>query len=154
MKKILMKKQGIPLYSFLWFKLRAFPDLIYRGSRNPPATSGAAASLLISGGIGSVIMMVVHHISDISKDFQGMVKNFGSWIPGAISQDPMRGNIGSYAGKETAMLLGWLVSLAILYPLLKNRQVKSITIFGWLFGLYTLATVMSWHPAIPYLPLQ
>jgi hypothetical protein len=154
MKKILTIDHKIPLYSSLWFKLRAFPDLIYRGSNTPPTSSGAAAALLISGGIGSVVMMIVHHISDVSKDFQSMVKNFGSWIPGAVSQDPMWGNIGSYAGKETAMLFGWLVSLAILYPLLKDRQVKSITIFSWLFGLYTLATVMSWHPAIPYLPLQ
>ncbi len=143
-----------PMYKSVWNKLRTFPGIIHRGSKNPPGASGGAAAFLISGGIGSVVMMVVHHFSDTSKDFEGMVKSFGSWIPGAVSKDPMWGNIGSYAGKETAMLLGWLISLAILYPLLKNRQVKSITMFGWLFGLYTLAAVMSWHPAIPYLPLQ
>jgi hypothetical protein len=154
MKNSSVDRPSVPLYAPLWTKLRSFPSSIHRGSKNPPATSGAAAAFLISGGIGSVVMMVVHHISDTSKDFEGMVKNFGSWIPGSVSKDPMWGNIGSYAGKETAMLLGWLISLAILYPLLKNRQVKSITMFGWLFGLYTLAAVMSWHPAIPYLPLQ
>jgi hypothetical protein len=154
MKNLPTKNYEMPLYSSLWFNLRSFPGLIHRGSNNPPATSGAAAAFLISGGIGSVIMMIIHHIVDVSEDFKDLVKSFGSWIPGAISKDPMWGNIGSYAGKETAMLLGWLVSLTILYPLLKNRQVKSITMFCWLFGLYTLATVMSWHPAIPYLPLQ
>jgi hypothetical protein len=141
-------------YRSLWEKLRSFPGAIHRGSSFPPTNSGGAAAFLISGGIGAVTMMVVHHFSDTSKNFEGLVKNFGSWIPGAISPDPMWGNIGSYAGKETAMLASWLVSLAILYPLLKGRQIKATTMFFWLFGLYTIATVMSWHPIFPYLPLQ
>jgi hypothetical protein len=144
----------MPIYKSLWIKLRVFPDLIYRGSNSPPANSGGAVAFLISGGIGSVTMMIIHHFSDTSNDFEKKITVLGSWIPGAVSLDPMWGNIGSYAGKETSLLIGWLVSLAILYPLLKNRQIKSGTIFGWLFGLYTLAAVMSWHPAFPYLPLQ
>lgn len=145
---------GSPPYSSLWKKLRGFPGLVHKGSSSPPATSGGAAAFFISGGIGSVTMMIVHHFADTSKSFEKQVTVFGSWIPGAVSRDPMWGNIGSYAGKETALLLGWLISLAILYPVLKNRQIKSMTIFGWLFGLYTLAAVMAWHPAFPYLPLQ
>jgi hypothetical protein len=143
-----------PFYQSIWIGLRSFPGFIKNGSKNPPDTSGSAAALLISGGVGAVTMMVVHHISDTSKSFEGMVKTLGSWIPGAVSPDPMWGNIGSYAGKETAMLIGWLLSLLILYPSLKNRQVKPATMFFWLFGLYTLAAAMSWHPAFPYLPLQ
>ena len=151
-----MKKQTIkqPIYGLFWQKLKEFPAIIHRGAAKPPETSGGSVAFLLSGGIGAVTMMVVHHLSDTSKPTENWVKSIGSWIPGAINPDPMWGNIGSYAGKETAMLLGWLISLAILYPLLKNRQIKSITMFGWLFGLYTLAAVMSWHPAIPYLPLQ
>jgi hypothetical protein len=141
-------------YSLLWKKVRSFPGTIYRGASSPPQKSGGAAAFFISGGIGSVTMMIVHHFADTSKSFEKQVTVLGSWIPGAVSLDPMWGNIGSYAGKETALLLGWLISLAILYPILKNRQIKSATIFGWLFGLYTLAAVMSWHPAFPYLPLQ
>jgi hypothetical protein len=143
-----------PIYTSLWVKLREYPNVLYRGSIAPPATSGAAAAFLISGGIGAVTMMVVHHLSDTSKNTESMVEVLGSWIPGAVSPDPMWGNIGSYAGKETALLIGWLVSLAILYPLLKHRQIKANTMFFWLFSLYTLAAAMSWHPAFPYLPLQ
>jgi hypothetical protein len=143
-----------PFYQSLWVNLRGFPGFIKNGSKHPPAKSGAAAALLISGGVGAVTMMIVHHLSDTSKNIESIVRVWGSWIPGAVSPDPMWGNIGSYAGKETAMLIGWLLSLMILYPLLKNRDVKPVTMFFWLFGLYTLATAMSWHPAFPYLPLQ
>ncbi len=143
-----------PLYTRFWNQLKRFPQVLHQGSHNPPATSGPAAAFLISGGIGAVTMMVVHHLSDTSKDRENIVRTIGSWIPGSVNLDPMWGNIGSYAGKETFMLIGWLVSLAILYPLLKNKQVKPRTIFFWLFGLFTLATAMAWHPLFPYLPLM
>ncbi len=143
-----------PIYGQVWSRLREFPAAIHRGAAQPPANSGGAAAFLLSGGIGAVTMMVVHHLSDTSKPTENWVKSIGSWIPGAINPDPMWGNIGSYAGKETFMLIGWLGSLAILYPLLKDKQVKPRTIFFGLFCLYTLAAAMSWHPLFPYLPLQ
>jgi hypothetical protein len=143
-----------PIYAWAWTKLRAFPAIIHRGSLHPPATSGGAAAFLISGGIGAVTMMVMHHLSDTSKSTESWIKSVGSWIPGSISPDPMWGNIGSYAGKETFLLIGWLLSLAILYPLLRNKSVKPRVIFFGMFSLYTLATAMSWHPLFPYLPLQ
>lgn len=149
-----MKETTVPFYTNWWLNLRKFPAFIHRGAQHPPQNSGGAAAFLISGGIGAFTMMFVHHLSDTSKPTESFVKQVGSWIPGSISKDPMWGNIGSYAGKETFLLIGWLVSLAILYPLLKNKQVRSGTMFFWLFVLYTLATVMSWHPMFPYLPLQ
>lgn len=147
-------QQVRPFYVTGWLKLREFPAVIHRGAQQPPQSSGSAAAFLVSGGIGAVTMMVVHHLSDTSKPIENFVKQVGHWIPGAANPDPMWGNIGSYAGKETFLLLGWLASLAILYPWLKDKQVRSSTIFFWLFGLYTLATAMSWHPLFPYLPLQ
>ena len=151
-----MNKQTIkqPIYGLFWQKLKEFPAIIHRGAAKPPETSGGSVAFLLSGGIGAVTMMVVHHLSDTSKSTENWVKSIGSWIPGAINPDPMWGNIGSYAGKETFLLIGWLGSLAILYPLLKNKQVKPRIVFFGMFCLYTLATAMSWHPLFPYLPLQ
>jgi hypothetical protein len=143
-----------PVYAQVWNVLKRFPKGLHEGAKNPPEASGGAAAFLISGGIGAAMMMVAHHLSDTSKDREAFLKNLGSWIPGSVSLDPMWGNIGSYAGKETVMLIGWLGSLIILYPLLKNRDVKPRTIFFWMFSLYTLAAAMSWHPLFPYLPLQ
>ncbi|NJR38880.1 MAG: hypothetical protein HC781_08640 [Leptolyngbyaceae cyanobacterium CSU_1_4] len=143
-----------PFYTQIWNGLKQFPGGLHEGSKNPPIASGGAAAFLISGGIGAAAMMVAHHLSVTSKAREAVLKSLGSWVPGSTSLDPMWGNIGSYAGKETVMLMGWLGSLIILYPLLKNRNVKPRTIFFWLFSLYTLATAMAWHPLFPYLPLQ
>lgn len=150
----LPENKRLPLYIYLWNRLKQFPKTLHQGSQNPPTTSGSAAAFLISGGIGSVVMMVAHHLSDTSKARENTLRILGSWIPGSINPDPMWGNIGSYAGKETMLLIGWLASLAILYPLLKDKQVKPRTLFFWMLSLFTLATAMSWHPLFPYLPLQ
>jgi hypothetical protein len=146
--------QSAPLYTRLWHQLKQFPKSLHKGSANPPATSGSAAAFLISAGIGAVTMMVAHHLSDSSKTYELALEALGSWMPGSTNTDPMWGSIGPFAGKETMMLIGWLLSLAILHPVLKNQQVKPRTLFFWMFSLFTLATVMSWHPFFPYLPLQ
>jgi hypothetical protein len=145
----------LPIYSRAWNQLKQFPGVLSRGADQSPTTSGMAASALISGGIGAVIMMVSHHISDTNKGFETILhKTIGAWIPGAVNADPMWGNIGSYAGKETIMLVGWLGSWAILHLWLKDKQVTPRALFFWLMGLYAIATAMSWHPLFPYLPLQ
>jgi hypothetical protein len=142
-----------PWYSRAWATFKQFPQVLSQGASQAPANSGIAAALLLSASIAPVVMMIVHHISDTHPDFESQVKVLGSWIPGATNPDPMWGNIGSYAGKETTLLLGWFISLAMLYPLLRDRQVSTRIMFTGLFGLLTLATAMSWHPLFPYLPL-
>lgn len=151
----LSRIESTPWYGRLWGKLKQFPNFLAQGSNNPPASSGEAAAAFMSAAIGSVTMMVCHHISDADKTkfVEGKLLALGSWIPGAQNPDPLWGNIGSYTGKETMLLIGWLVSWAILYVLLKHKQVKVRTIFFWMIGLMTLATAMSWHPLFPYLPL-
>ncbi len=144
---------GEPIYSKVWNWLKRFPQVLHEGSQNPPPVSGPAAAALISTGIGAVTMMVTHHLADTSKEREGIVRIIGSWIPGSVSPDPMWGNIGSYAGKETMFLIGWLVSWAILYSVWKNKAVKSRTMIFWMFALFTLASAMSWHPLFAYLPL-
>ncbi len=145
----------LPIYSRIWNQLKQFPSGLSRGADQSPETSGMAAAALISGGIGAVMMMVSHHISDTNKGFETLLhKTIGAWIPGAVNADPMWGNIGSYAGKETIMLVGWLGSWAILHLWFKDKQVKPRALFFWLMGLYAIATAMSWHPLFPYLPLQ
>ena len=147
--------QTLPIYSRAWTKLKQFPAVLSRGSDKAPEKSGMAAAALISGGVGAVMMMIAHHISDTNKGFESILHHFvGAWMPGAVNSDPMWGNIGSYAGKETVMLVGWLVSWAVLHLLLKDKQVKPRTMLFWLISLYTIATAMSWHPLFPYLPLQ
>ncbi|MGL5082271.1 MAG: hypothetical protein ACRC8A_12370 [Microcoleaceae cyanobacterium] len=144
-----------PWYGSWWKTLKHFPQGLAEGNSNPPQVSGEAAAALISAAIGCFTMMVSHHLSDAdkTKTIEKKLLGLGGWIPGADNPDPMWGNIGSYSGKETMLLIGWLVSWAILYVLLKDKQVKARTIFLWMIGLITFATAMCWHPLFPYLPL-
>ncbi len=142
-----------PIYGRVWATLKQFPAGLATGSDKPPATSGPAAAALISAGIGCFTMMVSHHLADTSKEREKFIWGLGKWIPGSDTGDKLWGNIGSYSGKETMLLVGWLVSWIVLHNLLKNKQVKTRTIFLWAFGSIVAATAMSWHPMFPYLPL-
>ena len=150
-KKII---ENEPLYTVIWERLKRFPNGLAEGSPNPLMVSGPAAAALISAGIGCFTMMVTHHLSDTSKAREKIVWAIGSWIPGSHNPSEIWGNIGSYTGKETMLLVGWLVSWPLLYLLWKNKQIRSRTIFFWMFGLFVAATAMTWHPLFPYLPLM
>jgi hypothetical protein len=142
-----------PIYGKAWKTLKRFPQGLAAGSDRPPTVSGPAAAAFLSAAIGCFTMMVAHHLGDTSKARDAFLLQLGNWIPGATNPDPMWGNIGSYTGKETMLLIGWLVSWPILYALLKHKQVQARTIFFWMFALIAAATAMSWHPLFPYMPL-
>ncbi|MFM6012270.1 MAG: hypothetical protein ACKO99_16755 [Dolichospermum sp.] len=142
-----------PIYGRFWQSCKQFPRFLAAGSNYPPTVSGPAAAALISAAIGCFTMMMAHHFSDTNKNIETMLWSLGSWIPGSHNPSKMWGNIGSYSGKETILLISWLVSWAILSLLWKNKKIKSRTIFFWLFALMVAATAMSWHPLFPYLPL-
>lgn len=144
-----------PWYSQGWAKFKQFPQVISRGNNHPPPYSGEAAAAFLSMAIGCVTMAIGHHLSetDRSKTIENALKVLGNWIPGTNNPDKVWGNIGSYAGQETLLLVGWWMSWAILYFLWRDRSVKPRTLFVGLMALMTLATAMAWHPLFPYLPL-
>lgn len=143
-----------PIYVRLWNWFKQFPKGLHEGSTTAPSNSGPAAAAFFSGGIGAVLMMATHHFAELSKANNQFVIDMGAWIPGAMNPDPMWGNLENYAGKEMMFFVGWLVSWPILALLLKDKHLKPRTIFVGLFGLFTLATAMAWHPMFPYLSLK
>jgi hypothetical protein len=142
----------LPWYTQFWNWCKQFPAILATGASTPPETSGIAAAALISAAIGTVIMMVTHHLAHTSAAREQFIQWLGHWIPGS-NTDPVAGNIGSYAGKETMLLVGWLFSWIVLHCLLQHHQVRTKTIFFGTFGLLAAAIVMCWHPLFPYLPL-
>jgi hypothetical protein len=149
-------RQKSPVYSKIWDILKEFPKGLAEGSKNPPTVSGSAAAAFVSAAIGCFTMMVSHHISDAdkTKTVDTFLKTVvGAWIPGSNNPDKMWGNIGSYTGKETFLLIGWFVSWAILAYIWRNKNIKAKTMLFWFFTLIIAATAMSWHPIFPYLPL-
>lgn len=141
-------------YGIIWRHLQNFPNRLAKGSKNSPNGTGPAAAALISAGFGCFMMMVTHHLSDTSKVREKIVWSVGSWIPGSHNPSSLWGNIGSYTGKETMLLVGWLTSWLILHFLWKNQDIKARIIFFWVFAFFIVATVMSWHPLFPYLTLM
>jgi hypothetical protein len=149
-----MSTSNLPIYSRLWNAFKRFPKDLHQSPGRSPQTSGPAAAALLSGGIGAFAMMVTHHYAELSKANNAFVIQMGAWIPYAMNPDPMWGNLENYAGKEMMFFVGWLVSWAILHPILKNRQVSPRVLILGLLGLFTVSTAMAWHPMFPYLSLQ
>lgn len=118
----------------------------------PPQVSGPAAAALVSAILGCFLMMVAHHIGDTHKPIDELLWTIGSWMPGSKTGDELAGEIGPYSGKETVLLVTWLVSWAGLHQLWKNKQI-SFTLIFWSFSLLVAATVMTWHPLFPYLKI-
>lgn len=143
-----------PLYGQIWAKIKHFPGKLAVGSQTPPTVSGPAAAALISAAFSCFLLMVNQHLTSIFKAWNEIIWNLGIWIPGSRNPDPLYGEIGSYSGKETVMLIGWLASWLILAQLWKNRQISTRTIFFCLFAFLMAATAMNWHPLFPYLPLM
>ena len=154
MTKTKYTARSLPWYTNLGNKIRQFPQGLARGANNPPTSSGAAAAALVSAAIGCFLMMVNQHLTSIFKAWNEIVWNLGGWIPGSKNPHPLYGEIGSYSGKETILLITWLVSWLVLAWLWRNREIKTSTIFSCLFFFLVAATVMNWHPLFPYLPLM
>ena len=146
--------QSLPWYVRLGNQLQKFPQGLSKGAEQSPPTSGAAAAALVSAAFGCFTMMVNQHFATIFKAWNEIIWDLGGWIPGSRNPDPLYGEIGSYSGKETILLISWLGSWFILHKLWRDRNVKTSTIFSSLFFLLVAATVMNWHPLFPYLPLM
>ena len=148
------KPQSIPGYAQLWNRIKQFPGGLAAGKKSAPTVSGPAAAALVSAAFSCFALMVNQHFCSVFKTWNNIVWSMGDWIPGSKNPDPVYGEIGSYSGKETVMLITWLVSWLILNQLWKRKNIHFSTIFTCLFMFITAATVMNWHPLFPYLPLM
>jgi hypothetical protein len=143
-----------PWYIRLGNRLKRFPQGLAKGSSTAPASSGAAGAALISAAFACFVMMVNQHFAAAFKTYEDLIWNLGAWIPGSRNADPLYGEIGSYSGKETILLITWLFSWLFLALLWRNREIKGRTIFFCLFLFLVASTVMNWHPLFPYMPLM
>ncbi|MEM9772349.1 MAG: hypothetical protein AAF889_12270 [Cyanobacteria bacterium P01_D01_bin.73] len=148
------KRDNLPIYVRAWNGLKQFPKGLANGSANPPNSSGPAAAALVSASFSCLALMINQHFCNIFERWDQIIWKLGSWIPGTYNDDPIQGQIGSYSGKETVMLLAWIATWIGLSLLWKNRNVPFKVIFFCLFTFITAATVMSWHPLFPYMPLM
>jgi hypothetical protein len=92
--------------------------------------------------IGLLTMGIVHTVTDALKSFSDWVLFVGKlWIPNAQG-------IGPYSGKETFLLIGWLLSWAVLHLLLRKRDLKlAAPVVVFAIGM-ALATLLIYTPFI------
>jgi hypothetical protein len=145
---------AFPWYVRLGNYLKRFPQGLARGASNAPTSSGIAGAAFVSAAFACFVMMVNQHFAAAFKSYEDLIWNLGAWIPGSRNADPLYGEIGSYSGKETILLITWLVSWLLLTLLWRDRKINEGTIFFWLFFFLVASTVMNWHPLFPYLPLM
>lgn len=143
-----------PLYLRVGNWLKQFPQSIATGAPDAPTVSGPAAAALLSAAFSCFLLMVNQHLTVVFKSWNAIVWSLGDWIPGSRTSDQVYGEIGSYSGKETIMLMGWLLSWVLLHQLWKKRNIHASSLYGSLIFFLVAATVMNWHPIFPYLPLM
>ena len=92
--------------------------------------------------IGLLAMGIVHTATDASTSFSNWVLSVGKlWIPNAQG-------IGPYSGKEIFLLIGWLLSWAVLHLLLRKRDLKlAAPVVVFAIGM-ALATLLIYTPFI------
>lgn len=149
-----MKSMSQPLYLRVGNWLKQFPQSLANGASEAPTVSGPAAAALLSAAFSCFLLMVNQHLTVLFKGWNAIVWSLGEWIPGSRTGDQVYGEIGSYSGKETLMLVSWLLSWAILHQLWKTWNIRANSLYGSLIFFLVAATVMNWHPIFPYLPLM
>lgn len=142
-----------PLYVSAWHAVHHFPKRLALGATEAPKVSGPAAAALLSASFSCFLLMVNQHLTSIFPMWNEWIWRLGDWIPGSKTSDPIYGEIGSYTGKQTVMLLGWLGSWLLLGMLWKDKQISFPPIVALIIFFIAAATVMNWHPLFPYLPL-
>jgi len=141
-------------YEKIWQSLKLFPTFFSQGAKQSPKYNGPAAAAFLSTGIGAWAMMISHHLADSSKTIDSFIWSLGSWIAGSHNPSKLWGNIGSYSGKETILLIFWLGSWFVLHQFWREKNISSRIIFLGMFFLFVVSTVMTWHPLFPYLHIM
>jgi len=95
--------------------------------------------------IGLLTMGIVHMATDASTGFSNWVLSVGKlWIPNAQG-------IGPYSGKETFLLIAWLLSWAVLHSLLRKRDMRlAVPVVIFVVGT-ALATLFIYTPFIDFM---
>ena len=119
-----------------------------RDASRPPRPTGEAVAALLAAAIGMLTLAFVNQLAVGSTSFAAWLHRLGTLsLPGGQA-------IGPYAGKETLSVSAWLVSWAILHPVLRTREIslsRWLVVFLLMVGV---ATTFLWPPVFRFLAGQ
>lgn len=102
--------------------------------------NGSAFAALLSAMVACLTLAVVNLMTELSSSSKEFVHGVGKfWLPGAEG-------IGPYSGKETFMLLGWIISWFIFSWLLKKRNFSPYLMISIFVMGMVMATMLIWPP--------
>ena len=106
--------------------------------------SGAAQAALLSAMLGVLALALANLATEISEAAKTRIHNLGKlWMPGAEG-------IGPYSGKETILLLTWLVSWILLDRWLRVKELNHrLALVIFLIGIGS-ATTLLWPPVFSW----
>lgn len=109
--------------------------------------TGPAIAATLAPVLGFYTLMISHHVSRLSKEWDKFIHSYGYWIPGSTGTGP-DGSIGSYSGKETLAVIVWFTSWLVFHYLWKKQD---LPISRWLpifLGSIGLVTIGFFHPLV------
>ncbi|MBI2184121.1 MAG: hypothetical protein HYU39_04085 [Thaumarchaeota archaeon] len=107
--------------------------------------NGPAVAALLSAMIGILILGAINVGTEASSSFSTSMLEVGKvWIPNAQG-------IGPYSGKETIMVVGWLLSWVALHLALRRKDVNLKTPTAMFVIGLVLATLFVYTPFIDLL---
>ncbi|MGA2783979.1 MAG: hypothetical protein ABSF09_04710 [Candidatus Bathyarchaeia archaeon] len=103
--------------------------------------TGPAVAAFLSAMIG-LLSLGIANLGDETTVLTNFLLQTGKlWVPNAQG-------IGPYSGKETFLLLGWLVSWVVLHLILRKRDIKlAIPVVIFIIGV-AFATLTIYIPII------
>jgi hypothetical protein len=109
--------------------------------------SGPVIAATLSPLLAFYTLMISHHVSRISKQWDQLIHSYGQWMPGSVGSGAL-GSTGSYSGKLTLALMVWAFSWLVFHFLWRKQD---LSLQKWLapFFIGLLVVTLGFiHPVI------
>lgn len=102
--------------------------------------NGGSVAALLAATFALLVLGIVVVVAEVNPEANTFVFNVGkAWVPGAEG-------IGPYSGKETFLLVGWILSWGGLHFALRHRRVDVRVAFGAAMVMLLIAVLLIWPP--------
>ncbi len=106
---------------------------------HPHQTNGANVAAIMAAAFAIFALGAVVLWSELDATANAKLQKVGNWMPGASG-------IGPYSGKETLMVVSWLVAWVLLHVALRHKHLDPRPWFGAALVLLLAGLLGIWPP--------